>query len=73
MIRERLYPYIDFDGELCQLKKDSKSKLNRRLEEEYKDVKRKFTILLKNSYGFIGKLLAEQKDCSFVSSVSRFT
>jgi hypothetical protein len=66
MIRERLYPYIDFDGELCQLKKDSESKLN-------KNVKRKFTILLKNSYGFIGKLLAEQKDCSFVSSVSRFT
>lgn len=28
---------------------------------------------MKNSYGYIGKLLAEEKDTSFVSSVSRFT
>ena len=36
MIRDRLYPYIDFDGELCNLKNDSEIKLNRRLEEEYR-------------------------------------
>jgi hypothetical protein len=36
-------------------------------------VKSKFELILRDSYGFMGKLLSRQRDESFVSSVSRYS
>jgi hypothetical protein len=36
-------------------------------------VKSKFELILKDSYGFIGKLLGQSEKESFVSSVSRYS
>ena len=75
MVKRRLYPFTNIHNELCNLKvgdPNGSQKLNRQLEEESREVRRKFKSLLTNSYGFIGKLLSDPKQ-SFVSSVNRFT
>jgi hypothetical protein len=63
------------DNELVNLRtydNDGDFKLNRKLEEEYKEVRAKFNLVLKNSYGFIGKLLADDQQ-SVISSINRYT
>ena len=52
---------------------EGEEKLIKQLEEEYVEVQLKFEILLKSSYGFIGKLLKGGEQNSFASSVSRYT
>jgi hypothetical protein len=73
-VKRRLYAFKNIHNELHNLdsSKEGSDRLIKRLKEEYQDIRGKFYNTLKDSYGFIGKILSKHKD-SFVSSVNRYS